>query len=104
MAETLSVRDTWLLTDGKAGNLRQAQALADWLHLPARAITVSLSAPWRWLSPWAMRAPKSTLQPSLEPPWPSLAIGCGRAGAAALDALPDREAARIDNDWQRNAF
>ncbi|MCA9152251.1 MAG: hypothetical protein KDA92_23275 [Planctomycetales bacterium] len=22
----------------------------------------------------------------------------------ALDALPDREAARIDNDWQRNAF
>ena len=89
MAETLSVSDTWLLTDGKAGNLRQAQALADWLQRPAHAVTVSLSAPWRWLSPWAMRAPSNALQPPMSPPWPALAIGCGRIGAAALDALPD---------------
>ncbi len=81
----------WLLTDGAAGNLRQAETLAGWLGAEATRIDVRLRLPWRWLAPAYARAPLTAVEPSLRPPWPDLAIGCGRRGGAALDALPGRD-------------
>ncbi|MDQ3511063.1 MAG: nucleoside-diphosphate sugar epimerase, partial [Pseudomonadota bacterium] len=51
---------TWTITDGNAGNLRQARALADALHRPAVAWNLLARAPWRWAAPhrlpWAANA------------------------------------------------
>lgn len=85
MAERLHA---WLVSDGKAGNLAQAQALASWLELDAERRDIDLAAPWRWLSPTWLRAPARAIRPPLQAPWPDLAIGCGRRAAAALDAMP----------------
>ena len=78
---------TWLLTDGAAGNRRQAEALAAALGRPAFAPVLAVRAPWRWFAPrwrpWSLRAL------GVPPParWPDLAIGCGRQGALALRTL-----------------
>lgn len=81
----------WLLSDGAAGNLRQARALAGALGLPARPLTVRLRPPWRWLAPTGPRDFRRALDPACRaafvPPWPALAIGCGRAGACATLGL-----------------
>src|SRR5690606_16433638 len=43
---------TWVLTDGHAGNLRQAEALARALHCTTpHAPGLFPTAPWRWLAP-----------------------------------------------------
>lgn len=78
---------TWLLTDGAAGNRRQAEALAAALGREAYAPALATRAPWRWFAPhWV---PGSIRALGLPPParWPTLAIGCGRQGALALLAL-----------------
>ncbi|HSX63497.1 MAG TPA: nucleoside-diphosphate sugar epimerase, partial [Pseudoxanthomonas sp.] len=42
----------WLLTDGNAGNVRQADALAGALALgDSRTWTLASRAPWSWLAP-----------------------------------------------------
>ena len=91
MTALAALTSCWLLTDGAAGNLRQAKALAGALDLEARAITVRLRAPWTWLAPTGPRDPRHAMQPDsaarITPPWPALAIGCGRAGALATLGL-----------------
>ncbi|WP_411833920.1 mitochondrial fission ELM1 family protein [Pseudoxanthomonas mexicana] len=86
---------TWTLTDGRAGNARQAQALAEALALPARAWTLVPRAPWKWLSPrlppGAQRAFGDAFSQALEAP-PALAIGCGRQAALATRLLRRRGA------------
>lgn len=77
--------ECWVITDHAAGNQRQALALAEHLQRPARHLLLQPRAPWSWL------APRLTLGGSLAlptaqrrlfaPPWPDLAIGCGRAAA-----------------------
>ncbi|KAF1014226.1 MAG: hypothetical protein GAK31_03250 [Stenotrophomonas maltophilia] len=85
---------SWTLTDGRAGNVRQAVALASALrcgmHQP---LVLQPRAPWRWLAPRRLPgiahgygADFATL---LQAP-PALAIGCGRLAAAALRALRAR--------------
>jgi hypothetical protein len=81
----------WLLTDGAAGNLRQAETLAGWLGADATRIDVRVALPWRWLAPTYAGAPLTAIEPPLQAPWPELVIGCGRRGAAVLDALPTRQ-------------
>ena len=50
--QSASTNATWLLTDGHAGNLRQAEALARALGVEgAYAPTLQPRAPWRWLAP-----------------------------------------------------
>jgi len=89
---------TWLLSDGFAGNRRQARALARALELPAHSPTLTPAAPWRWFAP--RRLPGDTqafgraFADALASP-PSLAIGCGRQGALATRLLRERGARAI---------
>ncbi|MCC7635756.1 mitochondrial fission ELM1 family protein [Stenotrophomonas rhizophila] len=84
----------WTITDGRAGNVRQAVALASALKLGAhRPLVLSPRAPWRWLAPrWLPGAAAGYGQAfselAAEPP--ALAIGCGRQAAGALRVLRRR--------------
>ena len=93
MTIELSVNlNCWILTDGAAGNVKQARVLARGLGLNAREFVVKLNALERAFAPRFRRArfaalnltPMPDLADSLDCPF---AIGCGRAGAIALDAL-----------------
>jgi mitochondrial fission protein ELM1 len=77
----------WLVTDEAAGNLRQAEALAQAMGLEAQRWTVRLRAPWSWWAPRFERHAAGALPPAFvlatrNAP-PEIAIGCGRAGALA---------------------
>lgn len=74
----------WVLTDGAAGNEKQALALAAALGREAVIWQVSPRAPWRWVAPRWIPADGGALGLQAGPPWPELAIGCGRQGALAL--------------------
>jgi uncharacterized protein len=81
----------WLLTDGNAGNARQANALAGALALgDSQTWTLASRAPWSWLAPrrlpGARHAFGSGFSAALAVP-PMLAIGCGRQGALATRLL-----------------
>jgi mitochondrial fission protein ELM1 len=75
----------WLISDGAAGNERQVRALADAMQFVARDLHTQTRPPWRWFAPrWTAAArlafPRA-LRHELQPPWPALAIGCGRQAA-----------------------
>lgn len=76
---------TWIITDGAAGNVRQAAALAAALGLAARDLRAPLRAPWTWFAPRLPPGMRHLLERRqrawLAPPWPDLAIGCGRSAA-----------------------
>lgn len=79
----------WTITDGNAGNLRQARALARALRMSARDWKLDTRAPWRWTSPrgpGAERAFGPEFRRALVRA-PSLAIGCGRQAALATRVL-----------------
>jgi len=82
----------WVLTDGAAGNERQALALAQALGLQARNLVLPLRAPWAWLAPRRLPGGRLALAAArrdrLSPPWPRLAIGCGRSAALLTRLLP----------------
>jgi mitochondrial fission protein ELM1 len=75
----------WLISDGAAGNARQAHALADAMQIAARDVVVEVRAPWRWLAPKALPATALAFPRALRRDWragwPALAIGCGRQAA-----------------------
>jgi len=81
----------WAISDGRPGNARQAEALAQAL-LPGRVKTLHVSprAPWRWASP--RRLPGNghafdaafTALMQQPPPW---VVGCGRQAALATRLL-----------------
>jgi mitochondrial fission protein ELM1 len=76
----------WVLTDGAAGNRRQALALAEALTPSIREVVVGLRPPWSWLAPRNLPGARLALggdEDSLLPPWPKIAIGCGRQAAWA---------------------
>nr|WP_255682330.1 mitochondrial fission ELM1 family protein [Dyella sp. 2HG41-7] len=68
-----------------AGNQRQALALAEHMNMPVRHLVLSPRAPWSWLSPrmtWGGRlALPASQRAAFAPPWPRIAIGCGRSAA-----------------------
>ncbi|TKS54892.1 nucleoside-diphosphate sugar epimerase [Luteimonas yindakuii] len=76
----------WTLSDGHAGNLRQAAALAGALGLEAHDWQLDARMPWRLAAPrvlpGAREAFGATFAHALAQP-PQLAIGCGRQGALA---------------------
>lgn len=83
----------WVISDGVAGNERQALALVSALGVPARVMTLPLRAPWAWFAP--RRIPGGRLALSdrdracFEAPWPDIAIGCGRSAALLTRMLRD---------------
>lgn len=84
----------WTLTDGNAGNRRQADALAAALtHEPVLDWVLEPHAPWSWCAPRMLPGASATFGTSftqaLEQP-PRLAIGCGRQGALATRLLRQR--------------
>ena len=84
----------WTLTDGHAGNQRQASALATALAIgPAQDWVLQPHAPWRWWAPrrfvGADRAFGAAFETALTQP-PALAIGCGRQAALATRLLRER--------------
>jgi mitochondrial fission protein ELM1 len=88
----------WTLTDGRAGNVRQARALAHAMgYGDARDVTLRPRAPWRWGAPRAMPGSDhafSGFAPLLATP-PALAIGCGRQAALATRRLRMRGAQAV---------
>ncbi len=88
---------TWTLTDGHAGNRRQAEALSAALGRDARAWTLDARAPWRWASPRRLPGSRHAFGPEFaralrlgEAALPGLAIGCGRQAALATRLLHAR--------------
>lgn len=86
-------RCAWILSDGRAGNVRQAQALAAALGLSPLEWTLQARAPWRWLAPRRLPGVDAAFgdefEEALAQP-PGLAIGCGRQGALATRLLHAR--------------
>jgi uncharacterized protein len=77
--------ECWAITDAAAGNQSQALALAEQLGMPVRHLVLQPRAPWSWLAPHltaaqALMLPASQ-RASFRPPWPDVAIGCGRVAA-----------------------
>lgn len=85
MNETALPGECWAITDQAAGNQRQALALAERLGMPVRHLVLSPRAPWSWLSPRLMLGGRLALprpqRTTFTPPWPAVAIGCGRSAA-----------------------
>ncbi len=86
-----STPTTWVLTDGRAGNERQAMALAHALSAATpRVWRLEAQAPWSWAAPRVLpgseRAFGKLFEVTLAEP-PTLAIGCGRQAALATRLL-----------------
>jgi len=92
----------WAISDGRAGNARQAEALAAALAGPATSPTPALvlqpHMPWRWLAPRRLPGAAQAYGPAfaelLRQP-PTLAIGCGRQAALATRLLRARGSAAV---------
>lgn len=83
------------ISDGRAGNARQAEALASALsHGGAVSrLIVDPRAPWRWLSPRRLPGAEAAFGPgfaALLDTSPGLAVGCGRQAALATRLLRER--------------
>lgn len=81
----------WVVSDGRAGNLRQAAALATALGIDAaRNWALEARPPWCWAAPrrlpGARNAFGGAFARALDRP-PGLAIGCGRQAALATRLL-----------------
>lgn len=92
----------WAISDGTAGNARQARALASAVARRTNGVvtekTVALRRPFASLPPWAWALggarrggwPFSGLEDggaALAEPWPAMAVGCGRRSAPLVAAL-----------------
>jgi mitochondrial fission protein ELM1 len=82
-AEPLNV---WAVTDGRAGIEAQALGLAEAIarRAPISLATkrVRLRTPWSWLPSALVPAPRNATtldSDAIDPPWPDIFIGCGRA-------------------------
>jgi mitochondrial fission protein ELM1 len=85
----------WTVTDGRAGIESQALGLAEAIarRAPVRHVgkRVELRTPWSWLPPQMVPARQAMTLGSdlIEPPWPDILIGCGRASVpVALGMRP----------------
>ncbi len=77
----------WTLTDERAGNFHQADALARAMGGAAHHVRLRFPAPWRWTSPRGVPGALARLPLPEAAGWPDIAIGCGRQSALALRAL-----------------
>lgn len=86
------------ISDGRAGNLRQALALAQALDPGAAALELAPRVPWRWVAPRRLPAAGiafgADFSQALHRP-PPLAVGCGRQAALATRLLRARGSAVV---------
>ncbi len=82
-AEPITV---WAVSDGRAGIENQALGLAEAIgrRTPIKLTVkrIALRTPWSWLPPGFVPVPRQALSVGsdpIEPPWPDVFIGCGRA-------------------------
>lgn len=91
----VDARGVLALSDGRAGNARQAGALAAALAASSSEHVLAPRAPWRWAaprrSPMDSRAFGPCFESLLAAP-PALAVGCGRQAALATRILRQRGA------------
>lgn len=84
------------LSDGAAGNANQALALAAALGAAIDPLQLAPYPPWRWFSPRQLPGSRHALGESfaqrLHPPWPDVAIGCGRQAALATRLIRNASA------------
>jgi mitochondrial fission protein ELM1 len=92
MTETARPR-IWALSDGAAGNERQATALAEAVGGDVRIVRLRTREPWATFAPRLVLGARSAIRDhegnALASPWPDLAIGCGRRAALATRVLRD---------------
>ena len=84
--------------DGRAGNARQALALAHALDMHAKALLLQPRAPWRWLAPRVLPGAQHGLGAAFLTCYsapPALAIGCGRQATLATRLLRTRGAQAV---------
>jgi mitochondrial fission protein ELM1 len=90
---SIALDTCWALSDGAAGNIRQAVALASALDVAVVDRRIHLRQPWDALSPWLLFGAHAAIRDAeggaLSSPWPDIAIGCGRRAALATRALRD---------------
>lgn len=81
----------WAISDGAAGNERQTLALAHALGLEPRVLRIAIGQPWAALAPHlslgALNAIRTADGTKVGPPWPQIAIGCGRSAALLTRCL-----------------
>lgn len=88
---------TWAISDGRAGNARQAMALALALDAAAREHALAPRAPWRWCAPRLLPGADAAFGDGFAASLarlPALAVGCGRQAALATRLL-QRRGARV---------
>jgi mitochondrial fission protein ELM1 len=86
---------TWALSDGRAGNARQAMALATALDAAAGERVLAPRSPWRWCAPRRLPGANAAFGDgfaSMLARPPALAVGCGRQAALATRLLRERGA------------
>ena len=92
-AGCLSGAPCWLITVGKAGMLTQLNAIAESLGLDATLKRVSPRGVWGMMAPWGPVAPSERFGApgsAFAPPWPAIAIACGRTSIPYIRALKRR--------------
>jgi hypothetical protein len=88
------------ISDGRAGNARQAMTLAAALagETGHRTLVLAPRAPWRWAAPRRLPGSEAAFGPDfaalLAAP-PKIAIGCGRQAALATRRLRERGAKAV---------
>lgn len=93
-----SASTCWAISDGAAGNERQVEALARALGVAARILRIRVRQPWDALAPRLLPGAHAAIRDAdgatLAPPWPDIAIGCGRRAALVTRALRGWSAGR----------
>lgn len=86
----------WIISDGKAGNEAQCLGVAEALGMPWEIKTVSSKGVFAFLAPYGPVDPKLRFgEPGslFSPPWPHLAVACGRLTTPYIRKL--RKASRL---------
>lgn len=81
---------TWVLTDGKAGDIAQCTGVAEALACPYEARQIAPGAPFSWWLPFGPTDPREwETKPSspIAPPFPDIVIASGRRAAAYLKRI-----------------
>ncbi len=87
MSEETPRPHCWAISEDAAGMRAQAQGLAEAAGFSFEIKLLHAHGFWRRLPPQWWPRPLSVIRPTLTPPWPDVAIGCGSKAAAVLAAI-----------------